>query len=370
VPTTTGLTIPFTGLRKQYNNLRQEILNATDEVLRSGVLMNGNNTAEFEHWLKKRNNVQYAVTCHSGTHALEIIASYWRTNEVITPPTVLIPAMTYVATANAFINAGWDVVFVDVDTHGIIDWRKIPSGLSYQAVVLVGLYGTSVIHYGGVRPWDDWTRRDVIVVEDAAQHWLAADCRRIGDGTAVSFDPMKNLACYGNGGAVLTNIRDLYDHAQSYRDNGKASAHAYPGSNTRMSEIDCAQMMVKSKYLDAWQQRRATIAHFWMEHLKESPARCLIDKGNSHDHAYHKFVIEIDNRDDVKKKLAERKIETKIHYERPLHELDGAFRKYPGPDMLAVASSLSRRVLSLPLYPELTDLEVEYIIDQVKDCVS
>ena len=84
----------------------------------------------------------------------------------------------------------------------------------------------------------------------------------------------------------------------------------------------------------------------------------------------HKFVIEIDNRDDVKKKLAERKIETKIHYERPLHELDGAFRKYPGPDMLAVASSLSRRVLSLPLYPELTDLEVEYIIDQVKDCVS
>ena len=369
MPTTTGLTIPFTGLRKQYNNLRQEILDATDEVLRSGVLMNGNNTAEFEHWLKKRNNVKYAVTCHSGTNALEIIAAYWREHETVNPPTVLIPAVTYVATANAFINTGWDVVFVDVDAHGILDWRKIPDGLSYQAVVLVGLYGTSLVHYGGVRPWDEWSRRDTIVVEDAAQHWLAADCRRIGDATAISFDPMKNLPCYGNGGAVLTNTLDLYHFAQSYRDNGKGSGHTYSGSNTRMSEVDCAQMMVKSRHIDRWQQRRASVANFWMEHLKDSPARCLIDKGNAHDHAYHKFVIEIDNRDDVKKKLAERKIETKVHYEQPLHELQGIYKKYPGPGFMALASSLSRRVLSLPLYPELTDLEVEYIIDQVLDCV-
>ena len=103
MPTTTGLTIPFTGLRKQYNNLRNEILDATDEVLRSGVLMNGNYTAEFENWLAKKNGVSYAVTCHSGTQALEILASFYREHDLnfVKPPTVIVPALTYPATANA-----------------------------------------------------------------------------------------------------------------------------------------------------------------------------------------------------------------------------------------------------------------------------
>jgi dTDP-4-amino-4,6-dideoxygalactose transaminase len=93
----------------------------------------------------------------------------------------------------------------------------------------------------------------------------------------------------------------------------------------------------------------------------------LIDQDNSHDHAYHKFVIDVNNRDILQKNLAIRKIETKIHYVQPLHEL-GTFRQYQGPDILSCASALARRVLTLPLYPELTDLEVEYVIDQVLDC--
>ena len=365
-----GLTIPFTGLRKQYNNLRQEILDATDEVLRSGVLMNGNNTAEFEHWLKKRNNVTYAVSCHSGTVALEIIARYYRHLQSLEPPTVLIPSMTYVATANAFVNAGWDIQFIDVDCYGVFDYKKIPKFLSYQAVVIVGLYGASVTHFGDTKFWTEREKQGTIVIEDAAQNWLAADCCRIGNASAISFDPMKNLACYGNGGAVLTNDRDLYEFALSWRDNGKSSQHLHQGSNVRMSELDCAHMMVKSKYVDQWQSRRKTIVNFWIETLKDRPVRCLIDKSNVHNHAYHKFVVDIDRRDQIKKELAIRKIETRVHYERPLHELDGVFRQYPGPDLMAVSSSLSRRVLSLPIYPELTDLEVEYIIDQVIDCIN
>lgn len=370
MPIMTGLTIPFTGLRKQYNNLRQEILDATDEVLRGGVLMNGNNTVEFEHWLKKRNNVNYAVTCHSGTTALEIIARYYRHTLSIEPPTVLIPSMTYVATANAFANAGWDIQFIDVDSYGIIDYKQIPHFLSYQAVVVVGLYGSSVAHFSDTKFWADRAKQGTIIIEDAAQHWLADNCVRIGNATAISFDPMKNLACYGNGGAVLTNDRELYDFAQGWRDNGKASAHRHSGSNVRMSELDCAHMMVKTRYVDQWQARRKTIANFWMEAIKDCPVRCLIDSSNAHRHAYHKFVIDIDHRDQVKKELANRKIETRVHYEKPLHELNGVFRQYPGPGLMALASSLSRRVLSLPIYPELTDLEVEYIIDQVQDLVS
>ena len=141
------------------------------------------------------------------------------------------------------------------------------------------------------------------------------------------------------------------------------------GSNSRMSEIDCATLLVKSTYIDQWQVRREEIARYWRECFRDTDIRCLIDRSNEQGHAYHKFVIDIDNRKTIQKSLGIQGIETRVHYEQPLHET-GVFRQWPAPDMLATSSSLARRVLSLPLYPELTDLEVEYIKDRVLDCVE
>jgi dTDP-4-amino-4,6-dideoxygalactose transaminase len=369
MPATTGLTIPFSGLRKQYHTIRGEILDATDEVLRSGQLMNGNHTVEFENWLQKKNQVKYAICCHSGTQALEILAEWFlkqlAVSDLPLTPTVLIPSITYVATANAFARAGWDIHFIDTDAHGILNYSKIPQGVAYQAVVLVGLYGHSLSNYGDFRNWTEWKHKDVVVIEDAAQHWLASDCQRISSGSAISFDPTKNLAANGNGGAVLTDLYDLAEFARSWRDNGRNSGHQHAGTNSRMSEIDCAHMLIKTAHLDAWQRRRGAIAEFWIEKCKNKNLRCLIDESNLHSHALHKFVIDIDSRDTVHSQLAARKIETKIHYRQPLHELSGWFSTVPGPGLLSAASAMSRRVLSLPFYPELTDLEVEYIIDQL-----
>ena len=363
----TGLTIPFTGLKKQYNNLRSEILDVTDEVLRSGQLMNGNWTAEFENWLAKKNRTAHAVTCHSGTHALEILAAFYKHLLAMDSPTVVMPTFTYAATANAFIRAGWDVHFVDTDYYGILDPKHIPN-VKYQAIILVGLYGAALNQLENTHQWIDWALTDKYVIEDAAQHWLAAASRRIAP-AAISFDPMKNLPCYGNGGAIVTDAADLAYFAREWKDNGKPSHH-YVGTNSRMSELDCAHMMVKTRYIDQWQSRRRAIATFWLERLsKNTHIKTLIDSKNLSTHALHKFVIHVDNRDQLRKMLEVRKIETKVHYERPLHET-GMFSQYPGPNMLSTASSLARRVLSLPCYPELTDLEVEYIIDQVIDCVN
>ena len=176
--------IPFTGLQRQYKQLRKEILDVTDLVLSSGQLMNGRYTEEFEEWLAKTNNNEHAITCHSGTHALEIIGQYWV--EGAYQPRVLIPATTYVATANAFIRAGWDVHFIDTDKYGILDTTKIPYGLDYQAVVLVGLYGASLIDAIDLRQWRDWISKGVIVIEDAAQHWISNNFIRTGDCAAIS----------------------------------------------------------------------------------------------------------------------------------------------------------------------------------------
>lgn len=361
-----GLTIPFTGLKKQYHNLRQEILDATDQVMRSGDLMNGNHTAEFENWLAQKNRSKYAVVVHSGTSALECIAEFYATSSMMSnPPTVLMPTLTYSATANAFMRAGWAIHFVDTDTHGLFDLRKIPAA-NYNAVVLVGLYGAAIAHLGDARTWRNWIMGDCIIVEDAAQHWLAANCQRMGTATAISFDPTKNLPCYGNGGAVVTNDTDLLQFARNWRDNGKLDSHV-AGTNSRMSEVDCALMMIKARHIDAWQQRRAKIAEYWLGRLKASGIRTLIDRDNFHDHSFHKFVVEIDRRDIVQRNLGLKKIETKVHYSQPLHEY-GIYRQWPGPDILSCASALSRRVLSLPIYPELSDLEVEYVIDQLLNC--
>jgi hypothetical protein len=354
---TGSLTIPFTGLKKQYNTLRTEILDVTDEVLRSGQLMSGNYTAEFENWLARRNHSKYAVTCHSGTQALEIIAAYYRTKTHINPPRVVIPSMTYVATANAFANAGWEIYLGDTDYHGLLDKKKIPVELSIQAHVVVGLYGMATEELES----KFWATD--LVIEDGAQHWLSNNCRRWGNATAISFDPMKNLNSYGNGGAVVTDDLDLLEFARGYRNNGKPK-YDWAGTNSRMSEVDCAQMMVKTNYIDAWQERRKNIALYWMGRLKGSGIRTLIDSNNFQTHAFHKFVIDVDSRDILQRNLAVKKIETKIHYEQPLHEMP-AYDECAGPDILSVASAMSRRVLSLPFYPELTDLEVEYIIDQL-----
>lgn len=350
----TGLTIPFTGLKKQYNNLRDEILNTTDSVLKSGQLFDGNYTTEFENWLADRNHSRYAVTCHSGTQALEIIARFYCHDTANQPLTVIIPALTYPATLNAFLhNNHVKIKIADVDNFGLMNHNDINT---HDLVVLVGLYGASVA--------DLYKNITALVIEDAAQHWLSNQCQRVGHASAISFDPTKNLSNYSNGGAVVTDDPDLANFAKSWRANGKPN-HSTVGSNSRMSEVDCAQMMVKTKYIDVWQQRRKDIATHWIETFSRAGIRCLINEKNFRTHAFHKFVIDIDCRDIIQQKLLVRKIDTKIHYEKPLFKLPISNSFQQQNYFLSNAAALSRRVLSLPFYPELSDIEVEYIADQV-----
>ena len=363
------LRIRFNNLDRQYRDLRTEILDATDTVLRSGQVMSGNYTSEFEHWLTRRNRVKYAVTVHSGTQALEILAEFIR-QERVSPLRAAVPTMTYAATANAFARQGYDLQLVDTNRYGVLDMALVDAQQPPDVLVAVGLYGTALESYISERLYRQNRAglANICVIEDAAQHWLSNNCQRIGRAAAISFDPTKNLGSYSNGGAIVTDDFDIYTFAQAYRNNGKPR-NQITGTNSRMSETDCAQMMVKVNRIDAWQQRRGNIANHWCMQFKAADIRTLIDVTNFDTHCYHKFVIEVDERDSVQKLLQERGIETRIHYEQPLHEV-GVFRQWPGPDFMSRASALSRRVLSLPIYPELTDLEVEFIADQVQDCVS
>lgn len=356
----TGCKIAFFGLQRQYDTLREELLSVTDQVLGTGQVMDGCQTLHFESWLARYNSRRHAVLCHSGTQALEIIARYFAQQAAVhdlDQPSVVVPALTYPATANAWITAGWNLVLSDVDANGLM--ANVPDSSEWDAVCLVGLYGTSVMTLG-----EDWNHR--IVVEDAAQHWLSFNGHRRGAAAAISFDPTKNLGNYANGGAVVTDDPDIAEFSRNWTRNGRDSNHQMIGSNSRMSEVDCAQMLVKTQYLARWQGRRRKIADYWTGRFRDCAVRCLInaDTDGLSSHCIHKFVVAAPNRDSLQQHLKEQGIETRIHYERALHELP-AFERYRNPGVINKASSLSRQVLSLPMYPELTDSEVEFIADQV-----
>ena len=202
-----------------------------------------------------------------------------------------------------------------------------------------------------------------VIIEDGAQHWLSNGCARYGHATAISFDPTKNLPSSGNGGAIVTNDIALNDWIKEYQNHGKPS-HITVGTNSRMSELDCSHLLVRTKYLDEWQKRRKEIVRRYNKAFKNTNVESLIKDSVVEDHACHKYVINTNDRDLLNAKLHKDSIRCKIHYEKPLHEIS-CFRKRGELDMLSKASILSRKVLSLPLYPELTDTEVNYVIERV-----
>ncbi len=346
--------ISFFGLAKQYKNLKDELLDATDQVLKSGALMNGEFTNKFESWLAMRTKTNFAITVHSGTQALEIIAKHYVKEyqgvlEMV--PTIKLPNISYIATLNAFMNAGWDVELVDTDRNGLIKVQPDQLDDVVKSLCLVGLYGANPIGSSAFNT----------TIVDGAQHWLVAD--NIGDAMAISFDPTKNLPASGNGGAIVTNDRFLYEFAYSYRSNGK-DEYNIAGTNSRMSEQECAQILVRAKYIDKWQWRRKEIRHYYLDEFKSLPFSCM-----SRDHIIHadqKFVIYSDRRDDLMQYLTSKGIETKIHYSKALSEYPIA-RDLKRPDLLSTSIMLTRGVLSLPIYPELTDGEVEYIVKEIKN---
>lgn len=349
-----GLVIPHFGLARQYKNLKDELLEATNDALVDGQLINGPYTRKFEEWLKNKCGAQYAVTVHSGTQALEIIARYKKIIHKKTMegnPKIRLPNLTYPATLNAFITAGWDIELSDTDKYGILTIGNNTAGV-YDC--LVGLYG--------LKPWHQVNIETSFgVIVDGAQHWLVSE-KQIGAAMAISFDPTKNLNSSGNGGAIVTNDHHLYLYASRYKDNNKPDFYD-AGTNSKMSELDCSHLLVKTKYLSNWQLRRMQINSYWCNMFKEYDLTCLSDIADPH--AHQKFVLYYKDRNNLINYLKSNGIETKINYEYVLGELPHA-SQLSKPDFLSKSVMLSRGVLSMPMYPELTDIEIEYIADIVK----
>lgn len=367
--------IPFFGVDRQYDNLRDEILEATDRVYRSGRVLGGDFTSLFELMVAKRCGREHAITVNSCTQALVFAfrsfdRGWYNAN---TSKQILIPSISYVATLNAILEAGYEPVFCDVDPRsGLIDINTIPVPTQELCgMVYVNLFG-NVANWNEIEGFRELfkTRNDFFVVEDAAQsfgsQWNDIPSGKLGDVSCLSFDPTKNLNNYGSGGMLLTDNYDLAEFFRDIKDNGKTHDHTVSGTNSKMNESDCAQMIVKLKYFDEWQTRRQEIADYYTEHLQDRVDLPSVDYHVTH--SWSKYVIHHHDRSIIHTGLNQAGVETKIHYPRPLHFESVAYMgnvmspnyMLPGSDQFCSTS------LSLPIYPELTDSEVETVVDLVK----
>jgi dTDP-4-amino-4,6-dideoxygalactose transaminase len=360
--------IPLIDLKKQYESIKGEVNNAIRDVVESGQFILGERVATFESDFAAYCQTKFALGMNSGTSALHLAllaAGVGPGDEVITV------SFTFVASVAAICYTGAKPVLVDIDPLTCtIDPAKIEAAITPRTKVImpVHLYGNCA----DMDPILEVARRhSLIVIEDAAQaHGAEYKGQRAGSMGAIacfSFYPGKNLGAYGEGGAVVTNDEQYVEPLKQRRDQGQSEKyyHTMIGYNYRMEAIQGAVLGVKLKHLDEWNDLRRKVAGVYYRELANSELRLLEERPDTVS-VYHVFPLFSEQRDELRTHLLEAGISTGLHYPIPVH-LQPAFRHlgYDDGD-LPETERACKEVLSLPMYPELTNEDVMNIVHSVK----
>jgi dTDP-4-amino-4,6-dideoxygalactose transaminase len=366
------MNIPFGDLKRHYDALRDPIDRATQEVYSSGWFVLGQQVQRFEASFAAYCGAAHGVGVGSGTEAIHLAllaCGIQPGDEVITVSNTCVPTLSAISFAGAV------PVFVDIDPATYtIDPARIEARITpnTKAIVPVHLYGQCAdmdpilnlaATYG------------LKVVEDCAQATGAKYKGRMagtmGHAGAFSFYPSKNLGAFGDGGLVLTNDAELADTVKKLRNYGqeKRYYHAIKGFNSRLDELQAAILSAKLPYLDQWNQRRRQIADRYHQALASTGIVCPLEAVDR-DHVYHLYVIRVPEREAFQAALTAKSIGTIIHYPVPVH-LQAAYSEYRQQgEFLPVTENLKDQIISLPLYPELTDAEVDTVINAVIEVVN
>jgi len=361
--------VPFLDLKAHHDSMRGELETAIREVMDSNAFAGGPFVAKFEQDFATFCGAADAIGVGNGTDALwlSLLAlGIGAGDEVITVP------MTFMATAEAISYSGAKPVFVDIDERTYtLDPDLLERAISprTKAIIPVHLFGQAA-DMGAIL--EIAQRRGLPVIEDACQaHGAEYRGRKAGSlGTAgcFSFYPGKNLGALGEAGAVVTNNEELRNKIQMLRDHGQAKKyhHALIGWNARMDGIQGAALQVKLKHLDRANQARRANARFYDQHLAEVEEVILPREAEYARHVYHLYVVRVQNRDRVLQAMANRGIACGIHYPIPVH-LQEAYR-FLGhrKGSFPVAERCAEEFLSLPMYPELTTMQLDAVVHELK----
>jgi dTDP-4-amino-4,6-dideoxygalactose transaminase len=363
--------VKFVDLNAQYNEIKHSINEVITRVLDSSIFIGGPEVTKFENNFSKYLGAKHCIGVGNGTDALYISLKSLGIGE---GNEVIVPANTFIATAEAVRMTGAKVVFVDCCKKNYnlnINDLKDKFSKNTKVIIPVHLYGNPV----DMEPLLGFARdNDIAIIEDAAQAHGAEHKNlkvgTIGHAGCFSFFPGKNLGAYGDGGAIVTNNDELALKARMFANHGRINKfdHEFEGVNSRLDSLQAAILNTKLEFLDKWTDRRRAIAKYYDERLRNIIERP--EASSEAKHVYHLYVIKIPNRDNVKLRLEERGISTGIHYPKPLPFTKAYGYLHHKPEEFPVAYALKDQILSLPIHGSMSDEEVEYTTLQLIDILK
>lgn len=360
--------IPLVDLQAQYQSIKQEIMAAIEDVLEGMQLFLGPHSQAFESEFAQYCGCRYGVGVSTGTDALALAL---RACDIGNGDEVVTVANTFIATVEAIALVGATPVFVDIDPDTYtMDWRQLEQVLTSRtrAIIPVHLYG----HPVDMQPVLDFARvHGLRVIEDASQaHGATYRGERAGstgDIGCFSFYFSKNLGAYGEAGMCVTNDARLAETLRKLRDHGSLIRyqHEVLGVNARMDEIQAAVLRVKLRYLEQWNAARQAHANFYTEQLRGVvEAVPLVRPGSTH--VYYAYVVQVRERDYFRRMLEQEGVTTGIHYPTPIHLQPACAHYRCVRGMLQVTEAVTERIVSLPMYAELTAEQMQAVVNAVK----
>ena len=395
VRTAQNAPVPMLDFRRQYAGLRDEMLTRITAVCDSQQFVLGPEVEQFERAAAEKCDARFGVGCSSGTDALWlslVAAGVQPGDQVITSP------FSFFASVSSILRAGAKPLLADIDPRTYnLDMAQVSDLLRrtrkrVAAIMPVHLYGQCADvnaleklrePFRGAR-----TRFDFKIVEDAAQafgaRWVGRTAGSLGDVAAFSFYPTKNISCYGDGGLVTTNDAKMAEHLKSLRAHGMVRRyfHDEVGWNCRLDSIQAAVLNVKLKYIDEWTRRRREVAALYDDLFEQAGIAIPLEAAARQNpgvvlpwvdprgmHVFHQYVVRVGDgrRDELRDHLRKRGIASEVYYPVPLHRQKALkFLDYKAGDF-PVAERAARKVLALPIFPEITPLEQERVVDAVAE---
>ena len=365
--------IPFVDLKPQHRQIKERLLAAWEEIIDCTGFVGGPWVDRFETEFAELCGATECVSVSSGTDALEVAL---RALGVESGDEVILPANTFVATAEAVMLVGAVPVLVDCKWG---TWNIDPDGV--QAAITDRTVGIIGVHLYG-QPCDMDALKEIAearnlwVLEDSAQAHLAtykgAPCGSLGDAAAFSFYPGKNLGATGEGGAVTTSSPELNSLMRQIRNHGSSQkyVHNILGNNSRLASVQAAALAIKLEHISEWTQQRCRNATIYLEQLADVPGLVLPVVEDWANPVWHLFVVHVDNPKDAQEYLRENGVSSGFHYPTPLHLQEVLSDRYGIEGQFPAAEYNASRCLSLPMYAELSEDQILKVCQVLKNYLS
>jgi dTDP-4-amino-4,6-dideoxygalactose transaminase len=366
--------IPLVDLKAQYDSIKSEIDDAIHSILDATRFIGGQPLTDFEADFRKYQQTKHCIGVASGTAAIFLVLralDIKAGDEIITTP------HTFIATVEPIEEVGAIPIFVDINSQNYnIDPQRIEDAITpkTRAIMPVHLYGQ-------IAPMQDIMdiakHHNLHVIEDSAQaHGAEYKGKRSGawgDAAVFSFYPGKNLGAYGDAGAICTNNDELAKTVAALRDHGRTSKyeHSIIGYGERMDSIQAAILKTKLAHLEDWTQARRRLAQYYTEHLSNVEGITTPHIMNDSNPAWHVYCIRVaGNRDEILARLKERGIGVGVHYPLPLHLQPALKHRGYGQGAMPITEAVAQNIISLPIYPELSTDDADYIIDSLTEIIE